>query len=134
MTDEERYGTRKDDDILATGPYRDGFWEAIAKNKNNIEMVKAEMTTIENAVMRFERLSDGLAGDMKQIRTICETLNETLIRLDARITSAENQIKSLWAFPLKVAGAIMAIGGAGGMVYAFLRWFIPSMDIRGGPH
>ncbi len=133
MTDEERHGTRKDDDILSAGPYRDGFWEAIAKNKTGLELVRAEMTTLENAVMRFERMSDGLAADMKQVRTICETLNETLIRFDARITASENQIKSLWAFPLKVAGAIMAIGGAGGMVYAFLRWFIPTMDVR-GPH
>lgn len=134
MSDDERHGTRRDDDVLRDGPYRDGFWEAIAKNKNGLEMVKAEMTTLENAVMRFERMSDGLATDMKQVRTICETLNETLIRFDARIAATENQIKSLWAFPLKVAGAIMAIGGASAMVYGFLRWFIPSMEIKVPPH
>ena len=131
MTDEERHGTRRDDDVLSSGPYRDGFWEAIAKNKNGLDMVKADMITLENAVMRFERLSDGLAGDMKQIRTICETLNETLIRFDARITATENQIKSLWSFPLKVAGAIMAIGGASAIVVSFVKWFVPSIHIQG---
>lgn len=134
MKDDERHGTRKDDDVLSNGPYRDGFWEAIAKNKEAIEMVKVEIGTLENAVMRFERLSDGLSNDMKQIRKICESLNETLVRFDARIESTEEQIKSLWAFPLKVAGAIMAIGGAGGVVYAFLRWFIPTLDIKVPPH
>lgn len=130
MSDDERHGTRKDDDVLYGGPYRDGFWQAIAENKNELSLVKSQMTTIENAVMRFERLSDGLAGDMKQIRTVCESLNETLIRLDGRITATENQIKSLWAFPLKVAAAIMTIGGASGVVYAFVKWFIPTMDIK----
>ncbi len=134
MADEERHGTRRDDDVLASGPYRDGFWQAIAENRNELAMVKSDMTTMENAVMRFERMSDGLAGDMKQIRAICETLNETLIRLDARITATENQIKNLWAFPLKVAGAIIAIGGASAALYSFLKWFIPSMEIRMPPH
>lgn len=133
MADEERHGTRRDDDVLASGPYRDGFWQAIAENRNALEVVKVDMTSLENAVMRFERMSDGLAGDMKQVRTICETLNETLIRFDSRITVTENQIKNLWSFPLKVAGAIMAIGGASAAVVGFIKWFIPSLDIR-GPH
>ena len=134
MSDDERHGTRKDDDILATGPYRDNFWREIAENKNALALVRSDMASIENAVMRFERLSDGLAGDMKQIRTICETLNETLIRMDARMTAAEKQIGNLWAFPLKAAGVIMSIGGASGMVYAFMKWFIPSMEIKVPPH
>ncbi len=134
MTDNERHGTRRDDDVLSNGPYRDGFWEAIAKNKEAIEMVKVELGTIENAVMRFERLSDGLSGDMKQIRKICESLNETLVRIDARVDATEKQIQSLWAFPLKVAGSIMAVGGASGMIYAFLRWFIPTLDIKVPPN
>ncbi len=134
MADDERHGTRKDDDILATGPYRDNFWREIAENKNALALVRSDMASIENAVMRFERLSDGLAGDMKQIRTICETLNETLIRMDARMTAAEKQIGNLWAFPLKAAGVIMSIGGASGMVYAFMKWFIPSMEIKVPPH
>ena len=134
MADDERYGTRKDDDILVIGPYRDNFWREIAENKNALALVRSDMASIENAVMRFERLSDGLAGDMKQIRVICETLNETLIRMDARMTAAEKQIGNLWAFPLKAAGVIMSIGGASGMVYAFMKWFIPSMEIKVPPH
>ncbi len=133
MPDDERHGTRKDDDVLYGGPYRDGFWQAIAENRNELSLVKSQMTTIENAVMRFERMSDGLGHDMKQIRTICETLNETLIRFDSRITATENQIKSLWAFPIKLAGTITAVGGASAMVYAFLRWFIPSIDVKVPP-
>ncbi len=130
MADDERHGTRKDDDILASGPYRDNFWREIAENKNGLEMVRSNMHTIENAVMRFERLSDGLAGDMKQIRSICETLNETLIRLDARITATEKQIVSLWAFPIKMGAAVITFAGASSAVYAFVKWFIPSMEIR----
>lgn len=134
MDDEERHGTRRDDDVLFAGPYRDSFWRSIQENRNEVELVKTDMKNLESAVLRFERMSDGLAGDMKQIRTICEALNETLIRLDARISATEKQIGNLWAFPLKVAGAIMAIGGASGVVYAFMKWFIPTMEIKVPPH
>jgi hypothetical protein len=130
---DDRHGTRKDDDVFASGPYRDGFWEAIAKNREAVEMVKMEIGTLENAVMRFERLSDGLSNDMKQVRRICEMLNETLIKLDARITSTEEQIKSIWSFPMKIAGAIIAVGGASAVLYGFLRWFIPTLEIKVPP-
>ena len=132
MTDEERHGTRRDDDVLFAGPYRDSFWRSIQENRNETEIVKADMKNLENAVMRFERLSDGLAGDMKQIRIICETLNETLIRLDARISATEKQIGNLWAFPLKIMGAIIAVAGASSAVVAMVKWFVPRIQI-GGP-
>ncbi len=128
--DEERIKIRKNDDVLLSeGPYRDGFWEEIAKSKNKIEILKVEMKTLEDAVMRFERLSDGLAGDMKQIRSICETLNETLIRFDARIVLTEKSIERLWAFPLKIAAVIIALGGAGTVAYKIARWIVTATDI-----
>ncbi len=129
MPDEERHGTRKDDDVLYGGPYRDGFWQAIAENKNAMALVRSDMTSIENAVMRFERMSDGLAGDMKQIRVICETLNETLIRFDSRITAAEKSIERLWAFPLKIVGVIIALGGAGAVAYRVVRWVVTATSV-----
>lgn len=130
MTDDERHGTRKDDDHLGSGPYRDGFWQAIAENKNNLELLRSNMTTVENAVMRFERLTDGLDNDMKRIREICETLNETLIRFDARITATEKQVISLWAFPLKFAGVIVVLGGATAAAYKLVCWLLSVSDVR----
>jgi hypothetical protein len=129
MPDDERHGTRKDDDILSDGPYRDGFWQAIAENRNGLILMKTQVTTIENAVMRFERMSDGLSGDMKQIRVICETLNETLIRFDSRITAVEKSIERLWAFPLKIVGVIIALGGAGTVAYRIARWIVTATDV-----
>lgn len=130
IDDEERTAFRKNDTAFTSeGPYRDGFWEAIAKTKNNLELVKAQMTTVENAVMRFERLTDGLDTDMKRIREICETLNETLIRLESRITSAEKSIERLWAFPLKIAAVIIALGGAGTIAYKLAKWIITATNI-----
>ncbi len=129
MDDEERHGTRRDDDVLFAGPYRDSFWRSIQENRNEVELVKTDMKNLENAVLRFERMSDGLAGDMKQIRTICETLNETLIRFDSRITAAEKSIERLWAFPLKIVGVIIALGGAGAVAYRVARWVVTATSV-----
>ena len=129
MPDEDRHGTRKDDDVLFAGPYRDSFWRSIQENKNDTDLVKADMKNLESAVLRFERMSDGLAGDMKQIRVICETLNETLIRFDSRITAAEKSIERLWAFPLKIVGVIIALGGAGAVAYRVARWVVTATSV-----
>ena len=128
---ETRVGTRRDDDIpLADGPYRDGLWEAISKNQQSVEIVRVDIKGLESAVVRFDKMSGGMAEDMRRIREILEGFDKKFIIFDNRITSTEKGVESLWKFPLKIVAVFSSLGLAAGMLYGFFRWLIPHLDVK----
>ena len=120
------------DDELSD-PGKPGIWKAVEHNDKMNELLAGRMDSLEKM---FERHINESVGMNDEIRKTNVKLSENGLRLErvlAILEKHEDEIKSLWAFPLKIVGAIIAVAGASSAVVAFVRWFVPRMEI-GGPH
>ena len=120
-----------DDELSDPGKPR--IWKAVEHNDKMNELLAGRMDSLEKM---FERHINESVGMNDEIRKTNVKLSENGLKLErvlAILEKHEDEIKSLWAFPLKIVGAIIAVAGASSAVVAFVRWFVPRMEI-GGPH
>jgi hypothetical protein len=106
---------------------------------NNVKQAWQKNMTqerIESFEKMFERHlteSTSIYDDVRKTNFKLEENGLKLERMLAILEKHEAEIKSLWAFPLKIMAAIVAVAGASSAVVSFVRWFIPRIEI-GGPH
>lgn len=112
-------------------PGKPRIWAAIEHNAMTNDLMKEQVRTFERM---FERHLDETKTTNDMINKIKEQMdahNTKLSEIIIILGSHKKEIESLWAFPLKVFGAIVALGGASTVIYKFAKWFIPNIETRG---
>ena len=120
-----------DDELSDPGKPR--IWKAVEHNDKMNELLAGRMDSLEKMVERHINESVGMNDEVRKTNVKLSENGLKLERVLAILEKHEDEIKSLWAFPLKIVGAIIAVAGASSAVVAFVRWFVPRMEI-GGPH
>ena len=120
-----------DDELSDPGKPR--IWKAVEHNDKMNELLAGRMDSLEKMVERHINESVGMNDEIRKTNVKLSENGLRLERVLAILEKHEDEIKSLWAFPLKIVGAIIAVAGASSAVVAFVRWFVPRMEI-GGPH
>jgi len=119
-----------DEDLSDPGKPR--IWKAIEHNDKMNELLTERIESFEKMFERHLTESTSIYDDVRKTNVKLEENGLKLERMLAILEKHEAEIKSLWAFPLKIMGAIIAVAGASSAVIAFVRWFIPRMHV-GGP-
>ena len=120
-----------DEDLSDPGKPR--IWKAIEHNDKMNELLTERIESFEKMFERHLVESTAIYDDVKRTNSNLAENGLKLERMLAILEKHEAEIKSLWAFPLKIMGAIIAVAGASSAVIAVVKWFIPRMEI-GGPH
>lgn len=120
-----------DEDLSDPGKPR--IWKAIEHNDKMNELLTERIESFEKMFERHLVESTAIYDDVKRTNSELAENGLKLERMLAILDKHEAEIKSLWAFPLKIMGAIIAVAGASSAVIAVVKWFIPRMEI-GGPH
>ncbi len=120
-----------DEDLSDPGKPR--IWKAIEHNDKMNELLTERIESFERMFERHLAESASIYDDVRKTNSKLEENGLKLERMLAILEKHEAEIKSLWAFPLKIMGAIIAVAGASSAVIAFAKWFIPRMEV-GGPH
>ena len=120
-----------DEDLSDPGKPR--IWKAIEHNDKMNELLTERIESFEKMFERHLVESTAIYDDVKRTNSELAENGLKLERMLAILEKHEAEIKSLWAFPLKIMGAIIAVAGASSAVIAVVKWFIPRMEI-GGPH
>lgn len=104
------------------------------KKLDHIESVHAvtseKIKMLEDSFMRHMDFHDGMGKSLESIKLKLQENGEVLISLKLKLDENRKEIDSLWAFPLKLAGVIVALGGAGTVTYKLIKWLLTSADIR----
>lgn len=120
-----------DEDLSDPGKPR--IWKAIEHNDKMNELLTERIESVEKMFERHLTESTSIYDDVRKTNFKLEENGLKLERMLAILEKHEAEIKSLWAFPLKIMAAIVAVAGASSAVVSFVRWFIPRIEI-GGPH
>lgn len=107
-----------DDDLLPP------LWKLVQRSLTQSETVELKIQTIEKGM---ELLISRHADIMKALKDIQQWQRDKDIswtKTERIIVEHEKEIARIWAFPLKIAGAILAIFGASASVYGFLKWLM----------
>ena len=120
-----------DEDLSDPGKPR--IWKAIEHNDKMNELLTERIESFEKMFERHLTESTSIYDDVRNTNFKLEENGLKLERMLAILEKHEAEIKSLWAFPLKIMAAIVAVAGASSAVVSFVRWFIPRIEI-GGPH
>ena len=120
-----------DEDLSDPGKPR--IWKAIEYNDKMNELLAERMESFEKMFERHLVESTAIYDDVRKTNSKLAENGLKLERVLAILEKHETEIKNLWAFPLKIMGAIIAVAGASSAVIALVKWFIPRMEI-GGPH
>ncbi len=120
-----------DEDLSDPGKPR--IWKAIEYNDKMNELLTARIESFEKMFERHLTESTSIYDDVRKTNFKLEENGLKLERMLSILEKHEAEIKSLWAFPLKIMAAIIAVAGASSAVVAFVRWFIPRIEIV-GPH
>jgi len=120
-----------DEDLSDPGKPR--IWKAIEHNDKMNELLTERIESFEKMFERHLTESTSIYDDVRKTNVKLEENGLKLERMLAILEKHEAEIKSLWAFPLKIMAAIVAVAGASSAVVSFVRWFIPRIEI-GGPH
>lgn len=120
-----------DEDLSDPGKPR--IWKAIEYNDKMNELLTERIESFEKMFERHLTESASIYDDVRKTNFKLEENGLKLERMLAILEKHEAEIKSLWAFPLKIMAAIIAVAGASSAVVAFVRWFIPRIEIV-GPH
>ncbi len=120
-----------DEDLSDPGKPR--IWKAIEHNDKMNELLTERIESFEKMFERHLTESTSIYDDVRKTNFKLEENGLKLERMLAILEKHEAEIKSLWAFPLKIMAAIVAVAGASSAVVSFVRWFIPRIEI-GGPH
>ena len=119
-----------DEDLSDPGKPR--IWKAIEYNDKMNELLKERIESFEKMFERHLMESTAIYDDVKRTNSKLAENGLKLERMLAILEKHEAEIKSLWAFPLKIMGAIIAVAGASSAVVAMVKWFVPRIQI-GGP-
>lgn len=119
-----------DEDLSDPGKPR--IWKAIEHNDKMNELLTERIESFEKMFERHLTESTSIYDDVRKTNFKLEENGLKLERMLAILEKHEAEIKSLWAFPLKIMGAIIAVAGASSAVVAMVKWFIPRIQI-GGP-
>lgn len=119
-----------DEDLSDPGKPR--IWKAIEYNDKMNDLLTERMESFEKMFERHLVESTAIYDDMRKTNSKLAENGLKLERVLAILEKHEAEIKSLWAFPLKIMGAIIAVAGASSAVVAMVKWFIPRIQI-GGP-
>ncbi len=120
-----------DEDLSDPGKPR--IWKAIEHNDKMNELLTERIESFEKMFERHLTESTSIYDDVRKTNFKLEENGLKLERMLSILEKHEAEIKSLWAFPLKIMAAIIAVAGASSAVVAFVRWFIPRIEIV-GPH
>ena len=119
-----------DEDLSDPGKPR--IWKAIEYNDKMNELLKERVESFEKMFERHLLESSAIYDDVKRTNSKLAENGLKLERMLAILEKHDAEIKSLWAFPLKIMGAIIAVAGASSAVVAMVKWFVPRIQI-GGP-
>lgn len=119
-----------DEDLSDPGKPR--IWKAIEHNDKMNELLTERIESFEKMFERHLTESTSIYDDVRKTNFKLEENGLKLERMLAILEKHEAEIKSLWAFPLKIMAAIVAVAGASSAVVAMVKWFIPRIQI-GGP-
>lgn len=119
-----------DEDLSDPGKPR--IWKAIEHNDKMNELLTERIESFEKMFERHLTESTSIYDDVRKTNVKLEENGLKLERMLAILEKHEAEIKNLWAFPLKIVGAVIAVAGASSAVIAVIRWFIPRIQI-GGP-
>lgn len=120
-----------DEDLSDPGKPR--IWKAIEHNDKMNELLKERIESFEKMFERHLLESSAIYDDVKRTNSKLAENGLKLERMLAILEKHDAEIKSLWAFPLKIMGAIIAVAGASSAVVAMVKWFVPRIQV-GGPH
>jgi len=121
------------DDEEFINPQKPRIWKAVEHNEKMNEILTERIESFEKMFERHLTESTSIYDDVRKTNSKLEENGLKLERMLAILEKHEAEIKSLWAFPLKIMAAIVAVAGASSAVVSFVRWFIPRIEI-GGPH
>lgn len=119
-----------DDELSDPGKPR--IWKAIEHNDKMNELLTERIESFEKMFERHLVESTAIYDDVKRTNSKLAENGLKLERMLAILEKHEAEIKSLWAFPLKIMGAIIAVAGASSAVIALVKWFVPRIQV-GGP-
>ena len=119
-----------DEDLSDPGKPR--IWKAIEHNDKMNELLTERIESFEKMFERHLTESTSIYDDVRKTNVKLEENGLKFERMLAILEKHEAEIKNLWAFPLKIVGAVIAVAGASSAVIAVIRWFIPRIQI-GGP-
>ena len=119
-----------DEDLSDPGKPR--IWKAIEYNDKMNELLAERVESFEKMFERHLVESMAIYDDVRKTNANLAENGLKLERVLAILEKHESEIKNLWAFPLKIMGAIIAIAGASSAVIAVAKWFIPRIQV-GGP-
>lgn len=119
-----------DEDLSDPGKPR--IWKAIEHNDKMNELLTERIESFEKMFERHLLESTAIYDDVRKTNSKLAENGLKLERMIAILEKHEAEIKSLWAFPLKIMGAIIAVAGASSAVIAIVKWFVPRIQV-GGP-
>lgn len=119
-----------DEELLDPGKPR--IWKAVEHNNKMNELLAERIESFEKMFERHLVESTAIYDDVRKTNSKLAENGLKLERVLAILEKHEAEIKSLWAFPLKIMGAIIAVAGASSAVVAMVKWFVPRIQI-GGP-
>jgi hypothetical protein len=114
-------------------PGKPRIWKAIEYNDKMNELLAERIGSFEKMFERHLVESTSIYDDVRKAH---EKLGENGLKLEKILLileKHESEIKNIWAFPLKITGAIIAITGASSAVVAIVKWLIPRIE-NGGAH
>ena len=105
------------------------LWKAITTVMSRHDVIEARMESTENAMSEYGRRNSDINRKLEIIAEKLELILTNQAQQVLRIEHNDSEIKRLWAFPLKITGAIIAIGGASVFVWKFVEWLMSAQDI-----
>lgn len=109
---------------------RPRIWRAVDAMEVENAVVKEKLKMLEDVFSRHLDFHDGMAKSLESIKNKLQENGEVLVAVKIKMEENKKEIDSLWAFPLKLAGIVVAIGGASAVTYKFVRWLLTYSDIR----
>ena len=109
---------------------RPRIWRAVDAMEIENAVVHEKLKMLEDIFSRHLDFYDGMAKSLEGIKNKLTENGEVLVAVKLKLDENKKEIDSLWAFPLKLAGAIIAIGGATVASYKLVQWLLSYSDIR----
>jgi hypothetical protein len=105
------------------------LWKAITTIMSRHDVIEARMESTENTMSEYGRRNSDINRKLEIIAEKLELILTNQAQQVLRIEHNDSEIKRLWAFPLKITAAIIAVGGASVFVWKFVEWLMSAQDI-----
>ncbi len=109
---------------------RPRIWRAIDEIQLKHAVGTEKLKMLEEIFQRHLDFHDGLLASLNEINKKLETNGLVLVEMKDKLENNKKEIDSLWAFPIKLAGIVIALGGAGTVAYKVVRWIISAGEIK----